>query len=178
MGFGFTESAPVCPTDQRAVLAAIVAKLREDLSDIITETTCFISDTPWPSVEVNDHLFITVAPRDGQFDGDAPIGAASRGIIEHATIQVTAWSRAMLDRIEQAESAFSDDDQGLLVLKKRILRSLAGQQIYSDAPTNEVPLLVEWLRPTRSIHPPLRQHEDSFSSFSLAFEAPFYWDLS
>lgn len=177
MSSGFTASATVCPTDQITVLQAVVAKLRTDLADLVTDSTCFASDTPWPGVEIHDNLFVTVAPRDGQFDSDHPIGAGAKGIIEHTTIQVTAWSRLQLDRLEHAIHAFCDPDRGLLRIKQRILTSLAGQQLYADPPENTVPLLVEWLRPTQAQHPPLRHADDDFSSFSLSFEAPFYWDL-
>ena len=169
------EAGSVCPTDQVTVLDAVVARLRASLSEFADPTTCFVSDTPWPSVEVNDNLFCTVAPMSGQFDGELPIGAGQQGIVESSMVQVTVWSRLMLDRLERADIQFSDDPRGLLSLKKRVLKALAGTQLFD---TGGNPLLIEWMRPIRSLHPPAKQHEDDFSSFAIQFESTFDWDLS
>lgn len=179
MTSGFTTSSAVCPTDQATILNAIVAKLRTDLPDLFAgDTTCFVSDVPWPGVEVHDDLFCTVCPASSRFDPDRPVGAADLGIVELGVFQVTVWSKLALDRLEQCEIAFTHPERGLLRLKQLVLQSLAGQQLYTDAPDNTVALLLGNLRPTQSTHPPTRQKDADFSSFSVTFEAPFYWDLN
>jgi hypothetical protein len=179
MSTGFTVSAAVCPADQATVLAAIVAKLRTDLSDLFgNDSTCFVSDIPWPSIEVQDELFCTVCPGTARFDPDRPVGAADLGIVEVGVFQVSVWSKLALDRLEQCAIAMTHADRGLLRLKQLVLRSLAGQQIYADAPVNTVPLLIQYLRPTQAMHPAGRQGGADYSSFTLLFEAPFYWDLT
>jgi hypothetical protein len=178
MSTGYLTSAQVCPTTQSALLLAIVAKLRTDLPDIFgTDATCFVSDVPWPSLEVQDDLFCTVCPTSSRFDADYPLGAGNRGIVEIGTFQVTVWSRLSLDQLEQSLLALTDVDRGLLGLKQRVLRSLAGQQLYADPPTNSVAMLIKYLCPTAATHPPSRQVSSDFSSIGLTFEAPFYWDL-
>jgi hypothetical protein len=178
MSTGYLMSAQVCPTTQSTILLAIVAKLRADLPDVFgTDATCFVSDVPWPSLEVQDDLFCTVCPTSSRFDADYPVGAASRGIVEVGGFQVTVWSRLSLDQLEQSLLALTDADRGLLNLKQRVLRSLAGQQLYADPPTNSAPLLIKYLCPTSATHSPSRQASVDFNSIGLAFEAPFYWDL-
>lgn len=150
-----------------------------DISDhFATESTCFISDVPWPGVDVNDDLFCTVCPASSHFDRDRPIGAADQGVVEQGVFQVTVWSRLSLDRLEHSAVAMTQAHRGLLKLKQRVLKALAGQQLYSDPPINTVPLLIEHLRPTQSVHPLSRQVNADYSSFSLIFDAPFYWDLT
>lgn len=175
---GFSSSALVCPTTQNDVLLAIVAKLRHDIPEFDADSACFISDVPWPGIEVQNNLFATICPHDSSFDGQFPVGAGSFGIVEFAMFNVSVWSRIETDQLEHTDGALTDSIRGLLPLKQKVLKSLAGQQLYSDAPTNTRPLLVEWLRPTTAQHPPSRQFDDDFSSFSIVFEADMQWDLS
>ena len=175
---GFSASALVCPMDQSTILLAIVAKLRNDISEFSGESICFISDIPWPAVEVQDNLFCTVCPASAEFMGKEPIGAGSLGIIEKGIFQVTVWSRLMTDQLEHSVLAFTDATRGLLTIKKQVLKSLAGQQLFSDAPTNARPLLTQWLRPVHAMHPTTKPAKGDFASFSLVFEGPFIWDLT
>jgi len=178
MGSGFNTGSSVYGTDQITVLNAIVDKLRTDISDAFGgESTCFVSDTPWPGVEVQDELFCTVHPLDSQFQFDDPVGGGSEGIVENAVFGVTVWSKIILDRLEHNATELTDADRGLLTLKKRVLKCRAGQQIHSDYPMNTTPLLTAHLRPLSALHPPSRQGAGDFASFSIQFMGPFYWNL-
>jgi len=177
MSAGFSANATVCPTTQQRVLNAVVEKLRTDIAEFASESTCFLSTTASPGIEIHEDLFCTVAPIDGLFDERTPVGAGSRGIVEAAFIQVTVFSRMMLDRLEHSAQSFTDSSRGLLQLKQRVLQSLAGQQLYGDAPVNSVPLLIEFLRPVRSLHPGFDKGADDLRSFGLVFRGPFHWDL-
>lgn len=174
MASGFGAGSNACPTDQKTILTAIVDKIRAGVTAFNNPTLCFISDEPWPTVEVNDNLFCTVAPESSVFSPDDPVGGGQYGTIEVGVFVVSVWSRIELDQLERAADAFNDDDRGLLVLKKSILQTLAGRQLQNTAGNN---LLIEHLRPVRANHPPTRQHKDDFSSFGIVFEAPFYWDI-
>lgn len=178
MSGGFTAGALVAPTDQATVLLAIQSKIRAEIAGFGTETTCFISDTPEPGIEVQDELFCTIAPGSAEYDPEHPIGEGSAGIVEYAVFQVTVWSKIMLDRTEHEVSNFLDPNRGLLPLKKLFLKCLAGQQMFSDYPSNTEPLLIEWLRPTQAVHPETGQKEGKLSSFALVFVGQFRWDLS
>ena len=174
MPAGFGASANVCPTDQATVLCAIVSALRGNIPRLSSEMLCFVSDTPWPDVETHDRLFCTVCPGSASFEADSPVGGAQHGIVEVGRFIVTVWQKLDLDELERAEESFLDGQTGLLTLKSAVLKALAGRQMYSGGH----PLLQEHLRPVNSIHPPSRQHEDGFSSFSLVFDGAFFWDLS
>ncbi len=178
MASGFTSSATVCPTTHQIVLTEVVRKLRDEIAEFATESTCFLSDTPLPGVEIQENLFCTVAPLDGTFDDRMPIGAADLGIVEVVFIQVSIWSRMQLDRLDHSARSLTDHTRGLLGLKKRVLQVLAGQQIFSDHPVKSIPLLVEPLKPIRAAHPSARKASDDFSSVSLVFRAAFNWNLA
>lgn len=177
MSAGFAATASVCPTTHEAVLSAVVRKLQSEIAEFASESTCFLCDSASPGVEVNEALFCTVAPADDTFDVRSPIGSADLGIVENAVIVVTVWSRVMLDRLDHASRTLTDSSRGLLAFKQRILRSLAGSQLYADAPANTEPLLIELLHPTRSSHPISRKGDDDLRSFALTFTATFNWDL-
>lgn len=175
-GSGFGATASVCPTDQVTVLNAVVAKIRKDMADIFgNDQTCFITARPIPSVEVSEEMFCTVCPDSSQFDQGMPDGGASWQICENSVFRVTAFTKIALDQMEHETIAFLDGDRGLLVLKKRLLQCLAGQQLYSPAGN---PLLLECLRPAHCRHEENRQDMDDFSSFGLSFEGRFFWDLT
>ncbi len=172
----FNNSCEVGGTNQTLVLQAIVDKLRSDISDLFGgESTCFISDVPWPGVEVQDQIFCTVSPANSQFILEDPTGAGPAGVVEMAIFQVSVWSKILLDEIERSAIAMTDNTRGSLTLKQRALKSLAGQQLYSN---DGEPLLMSYLRPTSAMHPASGQGKGDFTSFSLAFQGAYYWDLS
>ncbi len=172
----FNNSCEVGGTNQTLVLQAIVDKLRSDISDLFGgESTCFISDVPWPGVEVQDQIFCTVSPANSQFILEDPTGAGPAGVVEMAIFQVSVWSKILLDEIERSAIAMTDNTRGSLTLKQRVLKSLAGQQLYAN---DGEPLLMSYLRPTSAMHPASGQGKGDFTSFSLAFQGAYYWDLS
>lgn len=177
-GSGFQSGSTVCPSDQASLLVAVVKKIRAEIPAFSTGVTCIISDTPFPSVEVNDYVFCTVCPESDTFAPDDPVGGGSQGIIEVSSFRVSVFSRVERDQLEREDQAYLAEDAGLLPLKKAVLKCLAGQQIFADYPINQQPMLIEWCRPVSAHHPPHGQHKDEFSSFGITFEAPFYWDLS
>ena len=128
MSAGYLSSAQACPTTQSAILLAIVAKLRTDMPDIFgTDTTCFVSDVPWPSLEVQDDLFCTVCPMNSRFDADYPVGAANQGIVEIGVFQVTVSISALRCLIELG--------QPLLPLN---VEHLEGGELHRTETTNHI----------------------------------------
>lgn len=177
MSAGFQASARVCATTHEAVLSAVVAKLRTEIAELSSESACFLSDTASPGVEIHENLFCTVSPASSTFEDRPPVGAADQGIVEVALIQVTLWSRMLLDRLDHSVRSLTDNSRGLLKYKHRILQSLAGSQLYLDAPDNSVPLLIDYLQPTQALHPHSSKITDDLRSFTVVFKARFYWDL-
>jgi len=174
----------VCPTDHATVLVAIMAKLQNDLEDLFGhESVLYISDQEI-TVELADHLFCTVAPSDGAFPSDGVDGSGQYLVYENANFSVTVRSRIQTDQIERSTQAYLDQNRGLLPIKKRVLKALAGQQLYS-APnygdqatydTSTGALLTAVLCPTRSQHQS-QQEEDKFSEFTVGFSCQWNWDL-
>ena len=175
---GFTDGALVPGVTQDAILEAIVAKIQDNIAPFQTEANCFITDRPMPSVEISDNLFCTVCPRDGDFDVEEMVGGGVEHVREYSTIQITVWSRIETDQLDRSARAWLDPKRGILPLKREFLKTLAGQQLYSDAPENQLPMLVTHLMPTRCQHPPSEIWDDEFTSFSMSFTCQFNWDLS
>lgn len=176
MTSGFNTSSDVGGTNQIVVLQAIVDRLRADINDLFgSEATCFISDVPWPGIDVQDQVICTVSPANSQFVQEEPTGAGPAGVVEMAIFQVSVWSKILLDEMERSAIAMTDNARGVLALKRRVLRSLAGQQLYAS---DGQPLLMSYLRPTSAIHPASGQGKGDFTSFSIAFQGAYYWDLS
>ena len=173
---GFNTSSDVGGTNQIVVLQAIVDRLRTDINDLFgSEATWFISDVPWPGIEVHDQVICTVSPANSQFVQEEPTGAGPAGVVEMAIFQVSVWSKILLDEMERSAIAMTDNTRGSLTLKQRVLKSLAGQQLYAN---DGQPLLMSYLRPTSAIHPASGQRQGDFTSFSIAFQGAYYWDLS
>lgn len=177
MNSGFAGTG-VGAAKQADILLAVVDRLRSEISEFDSDTLCYITNVPWPGIEVTDNLFCTVCPTSDSFDPGSPVGAGENLIIENSLVQVSIWSRLLLDEAEHAEIALTDAERGLLTMKQKVLAALAGRQLFADPPDNTVPLLIEYLKPTTSVHPAPGSAPDDFSSCSLTFAASFYWDLS
>lgn len=176
MSSGFNSICDVGGTNQIVILQAIVDRIRSEINDSFgSEATCFISDVPWPAIEIHDTIICTVSPSSAQFVQEEPTGAGPAGVVELASFQVSVWSKIQLDQMERSVLALTDPDRGILVLKRRVLKALAGQQLYS---TDGQPLLISYLRPISATHPAAGKAQDEFASFSIAFQGSYYWDLS
>lgn len=160
-------------TVANSIVAALIAAL--DVSPyLLTTTTCVVTDTPDLMPETNDNLMVTVTVGDGTFTMDVT-GPGGAQVLEEFSIEVRVWSRMMLDRLEQNYSALTDTSRGLLTIKRIILKTLAGQQLFD---TNANPLLQKYLQPDTSRHPPSAKDDDGWSMFGLSFLTQFEWDLS
>lgn len=174
-----------CPTDQATVLKAVMGKLQFDLQDIFGhESVLYVSDQQI-TVELADNLSCTVAPAQGEFPAAEIDGSAQYQVLENSHFEVTVRSRIQTDQIERSEQAYLDESRGLLPIKKRVLKSLAGQQLYSQPEygdqatydTSTGALLWMVLAPSRAVHQS-KQAEDEFSEFTVSFSCQFQWDLS
>ncbi len=175
---GFTQTANVRPTTHAEVLLAVVSKIQFLVPSFSTDGTCFISDSPWPGVEVSDNLFCTVAPADGQFDDGLIDGAGNVGVAEETFVQVTVYSRIDTDQTEHFLQGMVDSERGLLTLKQQLLTALAGKNLDGGTYQGDGSMLLhEGMRPARAGHKSRNDKSDEFASFSLAFRVKFTWDL-
>lgn len=175
---GFNDGALTPHVLQTTILQAVVDRIKASVSAFRTEATCYVTDRPLPEVEISDNLFCTVCPRDGEFDVEEMIGGGVFHVREYSTIQVSVWSRIETDQLDRAHECLTDPQRGALPLKRQILKALAGQQLYGDAPLDTKPLLITYLMPTRCQHPPSEIWNDDYTSFSMSFTCQFNWDLS
>lgn len=176
-GGGFS-TAVVRPTTQAEILLAVVAKIQANVSAFESEPTCFVSATTFPEVSVQDNLFCTVMPGDGQFDQGIVDGSGSTGVCEIFPLIVTIWSHIEVDQIERYQQGLVDDERGLLTLKQQILQALAGRNVdggtYNGAPSI---LLTEALMPTRSKVQMEQVTDEYYGGISVSFDAKFNWNL-
>lgn len=177
MSGGFSPSAQVRPTDAAEVLTAVLTKLRGDVEALRNESVCFITDIMDPSYEVNSNFYATVCFGDGQFDQGFSDGSGNLGVVESTSILVTVFSKIQVDRIERFQAGMLDSKRGLLVIKKQILKSLANKNLdggtYNGNPSL---LLLEPLYCRHAGHQQRRPVADQ-ASFSLSFDAKFWWYL-
>lgn len=157
------------PTNHADVLTAVVARLRSEL--VLSESTCFLSNTPEPVETVNHDFFITVSPADGDFDGPTFEGAAENCLIEHAVTSVTIFVRKFMDRAEHV-TAMLTDATGVLNRKRQVLKALAGHDLKDSGGHS---LLVAFVEPTKPMVP-LRG--EKIGDCQLFFATPFQWDLA
>lgn len=164
----------VRPTTQAEILVAIRNKIRLNVPAFDQEPTCFISGTPFPSVELQDNLFCTISPTDGAFDVSLMDGGGAGQVCEQATFSVSVWTHIMVDQIERYEEGFVDPDRGLLSLKLLILKALAGRNLDGG---NDTLLLMESLNPGRCRFDVQNKEDDEFAGLIMTFEGKWWWDL-
>lgn len=162
---------PVVPTDQIAILNAVVARLISQISGL-TASTCFLSDAPEPAANVTGSTFLTVAPSGSRFDEEAQIGAGEQELIEYAGVSVTIFTKMQLDRVEHATSLLTEETRGLLAMKKSVLKALVGHNLQVAAGDG----LVAYMRAVNASAPGYTQ--SGLGRLSLMFSTEFLWDLS
>lgn len=176
IGVGFIQN--VRPATQTEVVEAFLARIRAGVPGLGSETNCFLSQTPEPSVEVQDNTFATVVVGGGQFNQGMMDGSGNIGVNEIATVTVNVFSRIMKDRLEHSTYAMLDSSRGQLALKRALLRTLAGKNLdggtYQGAPSV---LLLESMFPRHADHRTFSMPDEDFASFSVVFELSFCWDL-
>jgi hypothetical protein len=159
------------PTTQVTVLQAIVERLRSQVAQLSSESTCFLSMDPEPCHEERQNLYATVAPMSGRFDDEIFDGSAYAN--ELAGVVITVWSMMKLDRPGGDVRMMTEDARGLLNLKRAILKALKGHDLL-DGEGHKI--LVRPMRPLNAGHP--QRHEEEQGSFSLSFSTDFIWDLT
>ena len=164
----------VIATNQVDVLAAVVTRLKAAVTELDGDSLCYVSDYPAPPENVQNDLFATVSPSDGTFDVDLQEGAAANDVREYAGILVTVFSKMKLDRHGRTDSLLSDSTRGLLPLKRKILKALAGHRL-QDGSSND--LTTSYLYAQKASAP--RWDADTkLGVMSLYFSTDFLWDLT
>jgi hypothetical protein len=164
-------------TNPRDVLLAIQRALVDGLADILADDQIIISDpdewdngTPEPMLS---GPFLTLCLSDSDFPDDVQIGGGQLACEELAAVNITIFSNERLSQTGHMPEAVYDIDQGLLEIKRRVLRVLVWADPLGD---NALPLLSQ-LIPARSSSKP-RKNAEGIWFLSLTFGASFFWDLT
>lgn len=161
------------PTDQVTVLLAVVARIRDQVPLLSQENNCFLSMSMDPIGEQRQDIYATVAPMSGRFDHEMFVGAGDAGACEQTGVIITVFSQMRLDRPSQDLQMLTQESRGLLLLKKQILKALAGHDL-QDSSGNRI--LRDRIEPLNASHP--QRYDESEGTFSLSFATNFVWDLS
>ncbi len=159
------------PTTQTAILQAVAARIRSQVTRLDGENLCFLSMHPQPAHEMRQPLYATVAPMSGRYDDE--IFDGSGDTLEKSGVVITVWNDVKLDRQGGDERSLTDESRGLLTLKRLILKALSEHTLL-DANSNKI--LKEPMRPINSGHP--NRNDEEHGSFSVSFSTDFVWDLS
>ncbi len=168
-GGGLTANAGF-PTDQITVLDAVVARIQSHVPLLKGDNTVFLSLTTDPIQSERQNIYATVAPMGGQYDEGlfTGIGIAA----EDTGCIVTVFTQMRLDRSDEATKLLTDNQRGLLLIKKQLLACLTNYML-QDANSNNI--LRRPMRPINAGHP--QKESEKQGSFSLAFTTDFTWSL-
>jgi len=165
-------------TNHRDVLLGFRAQLIAQLGDIFPDDTITLQDPDeWvdgiPEQTINS-TFICIAPTDAEFPEEIQIGGGATTCMEWGAVGVWIFSTDRLDQVGHMAAALFDENEGLLELKRRVLRALVGVDLTGgDGPQ---PLLAE-LVPAKTFDKP-RKNPQGLWFIKLVFGALFMWDLS
>lgn len=165
-------------TNHRDVLLAFQAQLQYLIGDIFPAETVTLQDPDeWvdgvPEQSINS-TFICIAPTDGEFPEEFQIGGGTQTCFEWSAVGVWVFSNSRLDQVGQMAAALYDPNEGLLELKRRILRAMVAVDLTGG--DGAQPLLSE-LIPAKSFDKP-RKNPQGLWFIKLVFGALFLWDLS
>jgi hypothetical protein len=162
----------------REVVLAIQRLLIRELADIFTEGTILITDPDeWEAGESPENLintsFVTLAPGDATFNEELQYGGGIQTVEEDNLFNVYVFSDSRLDQTGVFPAAIYDENEGLLELKRRVLKALVMADPTGD---NQLPLLSQGVYITSSSRP--RKNTSGVHFIQLAFKVSFHWDLS
>ncbi len=163
------------PATQIEVLQGFRDLLRAELSEWDAESI-YWTDTANPDTAHNLTRFIQIHAGGGTYGQGEIIGAGPNVIIENSMIGVTYWHRSEGDSSGKSELSMMMPEDGLIVIKRRILKALAGQMIYDQ--TTGALLTVAAMSPQSAIEPHPGDVDQPLDSVGLFFSVDFQWDLS
>lgn len=170
MSNGFTATA--ISTTQAAVLSGVVTLLKAELSSWDSEAI-YWTDTPTPDVSHNLDVFIQVSPGGGSFDQGILAGGPRAE--ETALFGVTIWRRSHTDRAGRAQDSLFNETEGLLAIKRNVLRALTGKMLV-DGSSRQI--ATGTIKPQQALEPNTGATDPPLDSLAMYFQVPFDWDLS
>jgi hypothetical protein len=163
------------PTDQVTILNAVVARLRDQITEF-NETTLFLAvsvEAAEAAQASRNNVWGCVVPLQGT-PGDAEFtGAGEHNLVEYTGFTVIVFSTRSLDQAGHAVSLLGEASVGLLRMKRLILKALTNFPLQAGG--NH--LLVNGMQP---IHcdPPRKASGGTVGDLAITFTTDFEWDLS
>lgn len=170
MGSGFTATG--ISTSQSDVLAGVVTLLKAQFSDWDAEAI-YWTDTPTPIVDHNLDLFIQVSPGGGSFNQGILMGGPRAE--ETGLFGVTIWRRSVVDNAGRSQESLFNPSEGLLELKRRVLKALTGKMLTDDEGRY---IATGTITPQQALEPDTGATDPPLDRLAMYFQVPFDWDLS
>lgn len=164
-------------TNLRDVLLSVHAALVNGLLDIFpSETIVFADPDAWDNgvpEQLISSSFLAVCLSDAEFPDDVQVGGGAAATEEMSAVQVHIFSNMRLDQTGQMPAVLFDENEGLLELKRRVLRAIVGADLTGD---NVNPLLSQLVPVRRAAKP--RKNPQGIWFLTVEFGLSFFWDLT
>lgn len=164
-------------TNPRDVLLAIQNALIAGLADIFPAETIMISDPDeWEDGAPEQQMsssFICIAMTDSEFPDDVQIGGGANTCEELGGVVVYIFSDSRLDSTGQMPAVVFDPNEGLLELRRRVMRVLVGSDPLGD---NAMPLVSQLIPVRRAAKP--RKNPQGIWFTTLEFGTSYFLDLT
>lgn len=163
------------PATQQEVLEGFIALLKAEFcvgDEAWDNDSIYWTDTENSEASSNLSRFITVYAGGGKFDQGALVGGV---YIEDAQIAVKIWHRSEGDNKGRSEQSMFQTDDGLMPLKRRVLKALSGKMLVDQS---NVQIAIETIKPQSCGEPMTSDGSNPLDSLAIAFAVSFEWDLS
>lgn len=116
-------SEAVTYADEIEIMAAIRNRLRATHEELTTKT-CFLCDTPIPTIIPDGQLCVTISNAGTRYDESTYMGAGANALDNELTVMVTVIKRCVLDSPPKTEDALLHETRGILRYRRTILKAL------------------------------------------------------
>lgn len=162
------------PATQEEVLLGFVALLKAEFAEW-DDTAIYWTETAVPDTENNLTLFIQVHAGAGEYDQGIQGGAGTDVLQEDCYVGVTIWHRCELDPSGRGEQSLFKAGEGLLAVKRRVLKALSGKLLRD---TNSIVIATRTIRVMSAMEPRMATSDGTLDSLGAYFSVAFDWDLS
>lgn len=162
-------------TTQKAILDAIVARLRDQVSDFNSTTLTLVATAEQADQSSKrNHIWGAVLPMQGSFDDAEFTGGGHHSLVEHTGATVILFTNRRTDQAGHAEGWMSDSAEGLLELKRLVLKALTKWVPVNGSSER---IVINALQPIHS-DPPQKANGEKVGDLALTFSTDFEWDLT
>lgn len=171
------------PTTHQAVFDALLAKIRAgvltaDAEPIFNTVNLWLSDDPEFEIPkgAQHKVYAVVCPTDGQIGEPEFDGGGEHNIIEYTAATIVLHSAIRLAQKGKPGIVLTEPNYGLWVLKRKLIRALAGQYLTTTVDEQTVSLLIQPLQILHCERPTIQGQP--VGDLALLVNLPFEWDLT